>query len=469
LSIDHENNTMKKIINILAVAAILLVSCAKETQPQSQPEPQPEPTPVGPKVAMTFGASVSDCVKTVLTDGTKTYWKGEESISIFDGTSNKEFTTTLTEASPSATFKGSAAQTETYYALYPYNDKAQLQEITVEEGDPKVEIIKKVITTTIPSSQTAVANSYDPDAALLACKTADNTLTFSPAVALLKFQLGVENVTSVDVYANDGRGMAGDVNLTFNNDNSDFSVSLGTACHVILNANSGTLSTNTDYYLAVCPYGNYWGGLSIILKNSSGQTITKVYRNQLVLSAGTIYYMGTINGSWEGETTTKIFTDSMQKEWTYSETDKDGGIISKASICNEAAYSGTNGIKWVVDQNWWKSINLKFIPPSTGKDLSSYKAIRFKMKFAKKTGSYVYGGNTVFQNRVSDAADDKYFHNVYAPADNSWRTITLPFQDFVGIPTDFWKNSFTNFNFHTTGWFPGTAEIYFDDIELINK
>ena len=77
---------MKTRFIIFAAAVAALVSCTKE------PSMVENQTPEGQKMSFTV---VAEDTKTVLAEGKKTYWSGSESISIFDGTSNNEFTAEL--------------------------------------------------------------------------------------------------------------------------------------------------------------------------------------------------------------------------------------------------------------------------------------------------------------------------------------------------------------------------------------
>jgi len=428
-------NIMIKKISLFAIAAIALASCTKEAQPQ--PEPQPE----DPKAVVSFDATASDCVKTVLTDGVKTYWQSNDAISVLYGTTNARFSTTLSQPAASATFKGQAEKAATYYAVYPYSSSASLS--------------GAVITTNLPSTQTAVANSFDPNAELLACKSTTTSLNFLPAVAVLKINVGTEGAVSVKVSANGNEGIAGTATLSLS---SSLTVSGGNVSNVTLANTGGEALATGVYYVTILPK-TLASGIKITLTNASSQTITKSTTASKTFDPGIIYDMGTISGSWAGEETTKIFTDSMQNGW------KLGGTTGKYEICSEPSNSGNQVIKWTVDDagSWARVLTLE--PATAPTDISACTAIRFKMKFANSTCT---AGNTVFQNRVY-GKDSESYCNVYAPSDSEWQTVTMKFSDFTAQSgTDIWTK-LNNFCFHTPGWYSGTATIYFDDIELLGS
>ena len=97
----------------MTAAAIAAVSCAKEISPAADSEVQDTIQ----LHSMTFSASSDNETKAILNDK-KIEWTSGDAISIFDGTGNRQFTTT--DEGATATFEGLAAITDEYYALYPY-------------------------------------------------------------------------------------------------------------------------------------------------------------------------------------------------------------------------------------------------------------------------------------------------------------------------------------------------------------
>ena len=126
-------------------------------------------------------------------DGNVSRWKGEESIQVVGKKGTYRFTANVDGQSTSATFNhvGSGSYDETeVMAVYPYATGSYT-------GDFEKMSVSNVV---IPSSQTAVAGSYDPTAAVAVAYTTDNTLKFKNSVALLKFTMGSEGVKNVTVW-----------------------------------------------------------------------------------------------------------------------------------------------------------------------------------------------------------------------------------------------------------------------------
>ena len=131
--------------------------------------------------------------KTVL-DGYISKWNGEEWIQIVGQGGNYWFSSYSSSPSASVTFNysgdnGNFAENEVF-AIYPAGSSAYGKDFD-----------KMTISgVTIPSSQNAVAESYDPNAAVSVAYTNDRSLKFKNVVSLLKFTMGSDGVKNVTVW-----------------------------------------------------------------------------------------------------------------------------------------------------------------------------------------------------------------------------------------------------------------------------
>lgn len=138
---------------------------------------------------MTFTAGTPSS-RTTLANGTTVNWVKEDAISIFSGSENNKFTTAAGGTSV-ATFTGVATPSESYTALYPYNEDALFAGST--------------ITTNLPSEQVAGVWTFDPKANISVATTTNNSLVFSNTCGLIKFQNSIASgltkitLTSPDV------------------------------------------------------------------------------------------------------------------------------------------------------------------------------------------------------------------------------------------------------------------------------
>ena len=174
----------------MTVAAILAaaVSCAPELIETQNPEIQQGGTMV------TYSANVDGGDTKVVLEGIQSMWKGEEWIQIVGRNGNYWFSSNSSSPSTSATFTYNGENGEfdesDVFAVYPaggHDYGRDFQEMTVSN----------VI---VPSSQTPVAGSFDPNAAVAVAYTSGKTLNFKNVVALLKFTMGSDGVKNVTVW-----------------------------------------------------------------------------------------------------------------------------------------------------------------------------------------------------------------------------------------------------------------------------
>ena len=126
-------------------------------------------------------------------DGKVSKWQGEESIALVGKKGTHKFTAAVEGVSSQATFnyagEGTYDETEVL-AVYPYASGSY-------SGNFDDMYVSNV---TIPSEQTAVAGSYDPNAAIAVAHSTNTTLKFKNATALLKFTMGSSGVKNVTVW-----------------------------------------------------------------------------------------------------------------------------------------------------------------------------------------------------------------------------------------------------------------------------
>lgn len=267
---------MKKyFIPFLVLGTTLLYSCAKEevtsdTDSSSSVE----------KVKMEFKAGIDAMSRTVLTENNKVEWEADDAISLFDSDSNNKFTTST--SGPSVTFTGTAQDNlGTYYALYPYNEKA-----TISGSE---------ITTTLSAEQTALEGSFakmlNPS---VAKSGTDKSLNFKNACAVVKFTLGtgVTNVVKAMFRGNDGESLAGTLKIDVGDSAPVTMVETGEGTGVTLRSNERFV-IGTDYYFVVAPL-ELKKGITLVLYDSNGKEWKRRGGNPVKLTAGHILDLGTV-------------------------------------------------------------------------------------------------------------------------------------------------------------------------------
>ena len=182
----------------LWVALCLFVACsAKE-----------EVTPSSQEVILTATTEGNDETRTTLDeDYTNVLWMPEESISVFRGGNMAEFTSTNTEKSPSAQFKGAlpeAGGDNVIYGLYPYSADA-----SISQG---------VISTSLFAEQVAVAGTFDNNLFISIARTESDELGFYNVCSGIRFMLDRDDIQAVTFLSNGGEPLAGKFSVGFDKD-----------------------------------------------------------------------------------------------------------------------------------------------------------------------------------------------------------------------------------------------------------
>lgn len=232
---------MKKIFVFAAIAAMVaFTACTKEISSEiteleeiAQEEVQPG------YVRMSFSAAMeSDLTKAYLS-GKSVLWTGDESIAVFDhdagGAANKF---DIEGSGASASFTGTVpVGTTSFTAVYPYSDA-----ITYVAGDGSP------IRTVIPAVQEATLNSFDPAAAVFVATatSSDAALTFTPAFALFKVNVDVDDVVAVCV-STTTNNLAGSVKVARSGNVGDGDGDKSRV--IVLKKSDGSVLTKGVYYI----------------------------------------------------------------------------------------------------------------------------------------------------------------------------------------------------------------------------
>ncbi len=265
---------MKRLYLLFVAALIASVSCDKQININ---EPAQE--------RFSITASAGTDTRTVLDDGFKVNWMPSDRLGVFDVDGVTEFVTDIEAASHSAAFTCTGTfdmpedlSTAALVAFYPYASSlsADWSSYTVSGVE-------------IPASQTAVAGSFDPDAAVSwamgTFETKDN-LIFHNLYSLLKVTVAQDGVSKVTLKANGGESLAGSA-----------SVSLATGAMTISNgesevALSGSFKKGETYYVSVCP-GTYASGFTLLFDGKEVKSTSKA----IELKANYVYNLGEVSAS----------------------------------------------------------------------------------------------------------------------------------------------------------------------------
>ena len=213
-------------------AITLTVACSSDDN---------EGTGTPKKQRLTFTATQEGTpanTKAVIANNVNIHWQRTDQISLFDGTANNPFALTSGEGSIYATFEGYATPSSSYTAVYPYTATAAL------EADGTVTGI------TLPATQTATANSFDPQAALMMAVSNNNTFAFKNVVAYLKLTPKFACSKIVLKAADETAVLAGTGKLAYNNGIPTIDLSSATDKSYAITL-TGNIEADKAYYIAV--------------------------------------------------------------------------------------------------------------------------------------------------------------------------------------------------------------------------
>ena len=276
---------MKKISTLFlcAVAAMAAVSCSKEIQ-NEQPSPEVELFP------MTITATSTD-TKTQLVDRVSIKWLATDELSVFDGVDNQKFTSK--GEGKTVEFEGEAAQAATYYALYPYDEAAELTGTTV--------------TTSLLDEQPAVAGTFADGLNINASSAAaTDDFHFTNVLAVAKINVSAANLdghTIKTVELSSTYPLAGDMVVTYG---ETITAAAGVNSVKTVSLVSSEGFAEGDYYFCVVP--NAGGEITLTFTDTEDKVATKTANLSNPFTAGTIKNLGSVKGlTWEEPVTDKYF------------------------------------------------------------------------------------------------------------------------------------------------------------------
>jgi len=277
---------------ILTLGAILaLVSCEKEQDVVDKAPEVPETNLV--PLSFTAGAET----KTSLDEDRYIIWsKDTDHINVFSGDPieyNTQFTVTNVEDNgKTAVFSGLGAVSPEYYALFPYDENAG-----IDEG---------VITATLPNEQVAVEGSFGPTANLAVARfRGSEYLQFKNVGALVGITVSVDDVDCIKLEAlGVDDQLTGTVHVTLKEDGTIDEINKASGIEVGYRyaTLSGSFENGKTYYFVVLP-GTYSSGFQVkFYKGSQYVSFSKTSSVTLARN-GIKVFNGTPGSTWKSDFT----------------------------------------------------------------------------------------------------------------------------------------------------------------------
>ena len=338
---------MKKyIFPLMAIGAItLLTACSSDDN---------EGTGSKSKQVITFTATqevASTATKAaVVEDGKTINWEEGDKLSVLDGTNNNEFTLKSGATTTEGIFEGTALTATSYTAVYPYQSGLTLSGTSVEN-------------VTLPATQTATANGFDKNTALMMAVSTTKELSFKNAVGYIKVTPQFDCSKIELKAAGADEYLAGKGTLTYNTDVPSITFTSDQSSTITLNPADGGTSIAKDkaYYIAV-PAKTLSAGWSISFTNADDSKVyTRRGGNTITFKRNTVTILGefaTDGDYWYDEVRGIVKEDQevdMGLEVTISGT-KYKVIFAKSNLtasglaANESDFG--NYFAWAATEPW---------------------------------------------------------------------------------------------------------------------
>ena len=353
-----------------------------------------------------------------------------DAINIFDSRLSNRF------EYASGNFSGSAMPSAAYYALYPYDEDAVLENGVIRTEIPTVQDGKL-------GDLTAVGYSDGPEIAM------------KNVSGILKFTLDEDNVTKVTITAADGQTLAGAVDIAWNGGTPAVTAAEGASSSVAVGDGTAVLEKGV-YYVNVLPadlseytltftykedtstYSGYfdkWYPGDTRADASGRQTITRgvcelplARTSSASPAAGTLADLGEMSA-------TLVFYDDEVKTTINGVGMTDGSWDSPMPDVKstDGPYSGSNCIKWTMTSKYGEVYFQTWGDDEFARgalDLTPYRNAHFTLEFAYKaepgTDFYVR-----FMEHQSGHENFRMMADISEYSTGNWEIVRIPLDEMI--------------------------------------
>ncbi len=273
------------------------------SEPEKPVSPETPDTQEEILIQRSFLAQSEDTRTTL--DGVSVLFAKDESISIWDGSGNREFK--ADEAGSSVSFSGEVSATATaFYALSPYSAST----VFSTSGNSVTARLS------LPSTQEATPGSFADGMNISAAQSdSEDSFSMENVLSVAKFTIASANLDGHQLESVELTGshpLAGDVVVTYGEVPSA-SAGTNTVRTVTLSHADGSALSDGTYYLTVLP--NAGGTISLKFTATDGYTAVKTATLKSAFEAGSIKNLGTVKGlTWEAPKYVKV--TAAPADWT---------------------------------------------------------------------------------------------------------------------------------------------------------
>ena len=315
---------MKKICLSLLTLATLLASCQTEEMEDH----------LLPTIIAEFESQTG--TRTLLSvddSGIGTiYWKPDDLIDIFFGTARAVYSSQNTVNARTASFRtsdsvsGADLSSANIWGLYPSDDSSTC------DGNS--------VTTTLPSQQYGIPETFDDDLFLTLAHSNSTTLQFYNVCSGITFSLSRDDIKSISLKGNNNEDLAGQIILSFSEGLPKASVVNGVKEITLLPKSGQSFSQGVNYYLVTLP--TYLSnGFTITFTTLGGSVGTLDYTDKPVTLKRAIFSkkdqidsFATFEGESQPNNVIYYTSDDGRIISPYEPDKNDGFIIDRRVISN---------------------------------------------------------------------------------------------------------------------------------------
>ena len=246
---------MRRIVKIIAYIALVVLmqdSCQKKDNLSKEADSKKEEIEVQREVSVTsfyaYSGENDSKTKTSRKENGDLWWSPGDEIMVFCGEASGKFVSQNKESAEIATFVGlfdkevSTADVSAngVLAFYPYSE-----ELT-REGD--------AVVFTLPSSQLAVAGTFDDDLYPVIARSDTTELSFYNICGGAKFTVSKKGIKTVTIRGNDSEPLAGKLSVTLDENGIPIVEVVDGETEIVVTApDGGTFEVGKEYYIVTIP------------------------------------------------------------------------------------------------------------------------------------------------------------------------------------------------------------------------
>ena len=301
---------MKRQVFFLIVSTVLLASCQREQDWCGAPDINAE---VESEQNTRTSISVDESGAGTI------YWNPSDKIDVFFGTKKAQYTSQNASDALAATFKTSASLTVSdvsstnIWGLYPSNSSSSCNGSS--------------ITTTLPSTQYGVPDTFDKDIFPAVAHSSSTNLQFYNVCGGIKFNMAYDDIKKVTFKGNNNENIAGTVSITFTNGAPQATVTSGVKQITLTPKSGSTFTKGTDYYITLLP-GTLSRGFTMTFTATDGTVGTLNYTDASVTIKRSIF------GRKGNLDVYAAFGDGRQPNNVIYYTSSDSRIITPTTSCD---------------------------------------------------------------------------------------------------------------------------------------